>query len=260
MKRRQIAVLVMLAVAGAAVAGSAVAGASALAPRAQLRNLVCQKALDPPARAVSITAVMRPLAGTQKLELRFDLLARAAGAGGFTPLSGTGLGTWITPGAPNPTLGRRAGDVWIVHHPVADLAAPAAYRFRVGFRWLGAHGKVLGTATKTTASCRQPELRPDLLVQSVTVGPAPHHPKLDQYVAVIRNAGATAAGPFNVEFSDGSQAKSGAIKRIPAHATRAIVFVGPACTATAPPSLTIDPQSQVDDFNRANNTASAVCP
>ncbi|MDQ6605509.1 MAG: hypothetical protein M3Z06_03065, partial [Actinomycetota bacterium] len=154
MKRLQIAVLVVLG-----LAGYAVAGASAAPPRAQLRNLICRKALDPRARAVSITAVMRPVPGTQKLELRFELSSRTAGVGVFRQLSGTGLGTWITP--TEPTLGRRAGDVWRVHHPVADLSAPAAYRFRVDFRWLGAHGKVLSSATKTSGTCLQPELRPD---------------------------------------------------------------------------------------------------
>jgi hypothetical protein len=253
MKRLQITILVVLA-----LAGYAVAAASAAAPtRAQLRNLICQKALDPPARAVSITAVMRPLSGTQKLEMKFELLSRLPGATAFTQLSGTGLGIWISP--VKPTLGRRPGDVWIVHHPVADLSAPAVYRFRVSFRWRGAHGRALGSATKTTGSCRQPELRPDLLVQSFTAQPVAGHPKLDDYVAKIRNAGATAAGQFDVKFTDGSKAKSVSVKRIGSHTTRQLQFVGPVCDSTAPPSLTVDPQGQVDDFNRANNTATAVC-
>ncbi len=252
MKRLQIAVLV-----GLVVVGYAVAGASAAAPRAQLRNLVCQRALDPPARAVSITAVMRPLAGTQKLEMKFELLSRTAGVGASTQLPGAGLGTWITP--VRPTLGRRAGDVWIVHHPVAGLSAPAAYRFSVGFRWLGAHGQILDSVTKTTGPCRQPELRPDLLVQSFTVQPVAGHSKIDHYVAKIRNVGATGAGSFAVEFTDGTKTKSAAVKRLAAHTTRRLQFVGPACDPTAPPSLAIDPQSQVDDYNRSNNTATAVC-
>ncbi len=253
MKRLQIAVLLVLALTVCAVAG-----ASAAAPRAQLRNLVCQKALDPPARAVSITAVMRPVTGTQKLQMKFDLLSRPAGAGAFTPLAGTGLGTWIAPD--KATLGRRAGDVWIVHHPVADLSAPAVYRFRVGFRWLGSHGKVLSTATRTTGTCRQPELRPDLLVQSFTVNPVAGHPKIDDYVAKIHNAGATAARSFVVEFTDGTKVKATPVTRLRAHATRKLHFTGPVCDPAAAPSLTIDPQNQVDDYNPANNTATAICP
>jgi hypothetical protein len=252
MKRLQITVLVVLA-----LVGSAVAGASAAAPRARLRNLICQKALDPPARAVSITAVMRPLVGTQKLEMKFELLSRLPGSATLTQLSGTGLGTWIAPD--NATLGRRPGDVWIVHHPVADLSAPAAYRFRVAFRWLGSHGRILGSATRTTGPCRQPELRPDLLVQSFTVQPVAGHPRIDDYVAKIRNGWATAAGPFDVEFTDATKAKSVTIKRLGPHTTRKLQFIGLACVSTAPPSLTIDPQGQVDDYNRANNTAVAVC-
>ncbi len=251
MKRLQITVLVGLALVGYAVAGAS----AAVPPRAVLRNLICQKALDPPARAVSITAVMRPLAGTQKLEMKFELLSRLPGAGVATQLAGTGLGSWIAPD--KPTLGRRPGDVWIVHHPVADLSAPAAYHFRVAFRWLGAHGRVLGSMTRTSGSCRQPELRPDLLVQSFTAQPVAGHPKLSEYTAKIRNAGATAAGSFDVEVSN--KAKAIPVKRLGAHTTRRLLFVGPVCDSTAPPSLTLDPQGQVDDYNRANNTAPAVC-
>jgi hypothetical protein len=254
MKRLQIAVLVVLA-----LVGYAVAGASAAAPRAQLRNLLCQKALDPPARAVSITAVMRPVAGTRRMQVKFSLLSKSAGAASFSALTGTGLDTWQNPPAQKPPLGQRAADVWIVHRPVADLSAPAAYRFRVAFRWLGTQGKVLGSVTKTSRTCRQPELRPDLLVQSITFQPVTGHPKVDAYVVTIRNAGATAAGPFRVEFTDRTKAKSALVKRLGAHKTRKLQFVGPVCDSTAPPSLTIDPQRQVDDFNWANNTATAIC-
>jgi hypothetical protein len=253
MKRLQITILAVLALVGCTVAG-----ASAAPPRAQLRNLICQRALDPPARAVSITAVMRPVSGTEKLEMKFELLSRVPGSVAPTQLSGTGLGTWIAP--EKASLGQRPGDVWIVHHPVADLTAPAGYHFRVSFRWLGSHGRVLGTATRSSRACRQPELRPDLLVQSFTVQPVAGHPKIDVYVAKIRNGGATAAGPFDVEFTDATKAKSITIKRLGRHTTRKLQFIGLACGSTAPPSLTLDPQDQVDDFNRANNTATAVCP
>jgi hypothetical protein len=36
-------------------------------------------------------------------------------------------------------------------------------------------------------------------------------------------------------------------------------FVGPACSNTAASTVTADPDGVVDDFNRANNTMTAVC-
>lgn len=241
------------------VACSAVAVASAAAPRAQLRGFICQKALDPAGRAVSITAVMRPMKGTQHMEMKVQLLSKPTGAASFTALAGTGLGSWRGPPAQHPPLGQRTGDVWIVHHPVVVLSAPAVYRFSVSFRWIGTHGKVLATTTKSSPTCRQPELRPDLLVQSFVASPVAGHPRRNSFAAVIGNAGATAARNFHVEFSDGAKTSSPLVKRIPAHGTVTLTFTGPACTTASPPSLTIDPAGVVDDFDRTNNTATAIC-
>ena len=83
---------------------------------------------------------------------------------------GRGLGSWISP--TDPTLGQQAGDVWILNNPVVNLFAPAAYRFRVTFRWIGSQGQTLGTAMQL-----EPDLlparaaRPDLLVRSLSVTP-----------------------------------------------------------------------------------------
>ena len=66
------------AVAGsiALAAGRGRGGGAADAPHAQLTSYVCQKALDPASRAISITAVMRPITGTEKMPMRFQLLKR----------------------------------------------------------------------------------------------------------------------------------------------------------------------------------------
>lgn len=183
--------------------GAAVSPALATsAPRARLKSPVCQRALDPPARGVAITAVMRPLTGTTRMQLRFQLLSRLTPSSSFGLVSGGDLGTWIDPR--NATLGQRLGDVWILKKQAVNLAAPAEYRFRVSFRWFGAHDRVIGTASRESELCSQPELRPDVLVESITVTAVAGRPKLNRYVATIRNAGATASGPFSVLFSPGA--------------------------------------------------------
>jgi CARDB len=255
MKRIFLTGVVVLA-AGSALIPSA---AGADTPHARLRSMVCQRALDPPARAVGVTAVMRPLPGTRRMELRFDLLGRGPQASAFSAVRGGDLGAWLSPH--DPTLGRRSGDVWNLSHPVVDLVAPATYRFRVSYRWIGARGKVLGSAVRLSPSCYQPELRPDLIVQSLVVKPIAGRPKLDQYVAVIRNNGLTASGPFAVLFSPGGTATARS-RGVPSLAPKAKIresFTGPACTSALTPTVTADPNDQVDDFNRANNSLSAVC-
>jgi hypothetical protein len=251
MKRVLIAGLTVLAVGGVSAAAL---GASP--PRARVRHFVCQRALDPAARAVSVTAVMRPLTGTKKLELRFQLQSKSKPSRSYSAVNGGDLGTWISPA--NPSLGKLRGDVWILNKQVVNLAAPASYRFRVFFRWIGARDRVLGTAIRDSPACAQPELRPDVLVQSIVISPT----NPNRYVATIRNAGATNAGSFVVEFAPGGgmRVKTRVVHGLRAHSKIVETFLSPACTSASPPTVTVDASNQVDDFNRTNNSLTAVCP
>lgn len=241
------------------------AGTTATPPRMRLRSFVCQRALAPTSRSISVEAVMRPVAHTKTMQVRFDLLSRPRSNGGYVTVHGGDLGVWLSPDG-QPTLGSRPGDIWTISHPVTGLPAPSVYRYRVLFRWLGARGHVLATRSLLSAKCSQPELRPDLRAISLTIAADPLHPKLNIYTALIRNAGVTGAGPFEVSLappaSSGLAAKTRRVNGLPAHATRQVVFQGPACTAANAPTLTLDPAGQVDDFNLRNNslTVPAGCP
>ena len=96
-------------------------------------------------------------AGTRKMAMRFELLQRSPGLP-VQEVSGGDLGAWRTP--PNPTLGQLPGDVWRLQKSVYNLAVPFTYQFRVTFRWTGLHGKVLGTATRYTHTCRSASCAP----------------------------------------------------------------------------------------------------
>jgi CARDB len=256
-------------VAAGSVAAGSVAAASVLAvssygstpsvPRARLVAFKCQPAIEPSQREVAVEAVMRPLDGTRKMALRFTLLSRIKGQTITTQVAGHDLGNWVTP--PNPTLGQRPGDVWIVDHPVLGLSAPAYYRFRVTYRWTGLHARVLGTAVRQTPQCFQPELRPNLLVESITVMPA-SNAAMDDYVTAIANTGATGAGPFEVLFAPGGglSVQTRTIARLRAHTSRTLTFVGPECTVETDPTVTVDPDHQVNDVNPTDNSLTATCP
>jgi hypothetical protein len=254
--RRFFPILALLALVVAALPATA---STKVAPRDTLTAFVCQRALDPPNRSVSVKAVMRPVAGTRSLALKFDLLEKQAGATRI--LTGAGdLGVWLSP--KDPTIGRRPGDIWELTKAVSNLDAPASYRFRVTFRWLGVRGKVLGTATQQSAGCTQRELRPDVLVKSVAVTAIPHKPHKQRYTAVITNAGASSAGPFQVLFTpgDGSTSQTQTVTRIDPHSSRRLSFVGPLCTAASPPTVVADAADQVDDQDRDNNAMTVTCP
>ncbi|MGN6867694.1 MAG: CARDB domain-containing protein [Solirubrobacteraceae bacterium] len=242
----------------AMVVGSATAaGASAPSPHDQLRSFVCQKALDPPTRAVSIQAVMRPVTGTAKMQIRFDLMRKTKPDAPFKIVRGHFLGSWLTPD--NPTLGQRPGDVWIVNHPVVGLPAPATYRFRVSFRWMGASGQQLSSAVQSSPSCYQPELRADLLVRSLTVTPLASGKS--SYVAVIGNRGLAAAGPVEVDLagvSTTTQAQT--LASVGPKSSARERFVAPACTPGANLAVTVDPSHTIDEYDFANNVLTMPCP
>lgn len=230
--------------------------ASADQPRAQLRSSVCHNALDPQNRTTSVKVVMRAMAGTQKLQLKFSLLVGRDGSSPQTSVRGKNLGVWLTP--KNPTLGQLSGDVWNFQKSVVELDAPATYQFRVSFRWLGAGGHVIGSAVRYGKPCRQRELRPDLLVEPIVVTP---NGSQDLYSTVIRNASPNAVGPFTVLFDDGMMnPPDRRIPRLAPYTSWPISFPGPTCDPAAPPTITADSAQEVDDLDRSNNAATAVCP
>jgi hypothetical protein len=201
---------------------------------------------------------MRPLKGTRRMQLRFVLLSKASQSATATVVRGTGLGTWTSPS--DPTLGSRPGDVWTLNHPVIDVPAPDYYRFEVTFRWYGAHNRVLGVETRAGRLCYEPEQRPDLDALSFAATAIPKHPQKDLYTARVTDDGLTGAGPFSVQFSDGTTVKDHMVKHIASHQVITLQFDGPLCSSTAPPTMTIDPDQQVDDYNRSNNSLTATCP
>jgi len=138
----------------AAVATSAVAAGAAQSPRASLQDPVCRQAPIALDRAVAITAVMRPVIGTERMKLRFNLFEKPRSTRSYSPVSGGDLGKWISPS--NPTLGQRPADQWNLRKQVVNLTGPAVYRFRVTFRWIGAQGRSLERQYRWSPPCDQP--------------------------------------------------------------------------------------------------------
>lgn len=247
----------LVLLAGAASIWGGTSALAAAPPRAELRDPGCQRAVDPPGRSVSITAVMRPMSGTERMALKFGLERRSPHGGSFTVLRGHNLGDWVHPA--DPTLGQLPGDEWMLKHNVVNLAGPAYYRFRVWFRWTGTGGRVLAKQAHLSAVCYQPEPRADLAVASLTITSVGQ--QRDRYVAVIRNGGATPAGSFTVELKVPNAAPQSAdVLSLGSGASLHETFTGPACAAGGMVAVTADPSRQVDDANRKNNRLTVPCP
>jgi hypothetical protein len=259
--------------AGAAALASACLAApvvvAAALPSTQLTKPVCHRALLPVARRIAITAVMRPVNGTMGMEVQFELQRARHRFGPFAAVHGRGLEQWVHPD--NPTLGQRPGDIWRVDQKVENLPGTAFYRFRVRFRWTGAHGRSLGTSSAIGPLCYEPELRPDLLVRSLTVRAAPaqpasgqsatSQPPQDHYIAVIANRGRTGAGPFDVELIlPARPPQTLAVTGLGSHSSAHETFTAPACTAGGRVTVIVDPNAAILDYDRANNTLTVPCP
>ena len=246
----------------ALILGTATAAADSTSPpRDQLRAFVCQKALDPPARAVSVQAVMRPVTNTSKMQIKFDLLRSTKTHPRFTAVHGRGLGSWISPS--NPTLGQRAADIWIVNHPVVDLSGPATYKYRVSFKWLGTQGQTLSTETALSPTCYQPELRADLLVKSLSMAAITTGPNAGKtaYTAVIGNRGLTGAGPIEVDLTNGTAApRPATLASVGPKSTARQRFVAAPCAPGSTLTVTVDPTQSIDEYDYANNALTMTCP
>ncbi len=91
--------------------------------------------------------------------------------------------------------------------------------------------------------------------------PVASAPQNDLYVVTLANGGATGAGPFETLFAPGGGAsvQTASLDRLGAHDLAVLRFTGPACTAATAPTITVDPNDQVDDYNRRNNSQTVDC-
>jgi hypothetical protein len=251
-----------LALAGGASTAVATAAGVSAPPRSSLTGFICQTALDPATRGIEVTAVMRPIPSTVRLQIKPELL-RARHAGGpfkMVSVRRGGLGKWASPTQP-PNLGQNPSDIWRVRVPVANLPAPAYYRLRVVFRWFGAGNVKLAQTPRVSPVCYEPELRPDLVVRTITIVPLANKPGQDAYDATIANRGATAAGPFDVSLAEAqSVVATISIPELGSHRARGAHLVGPACTTGQVITVTADPARLLNVSDRTNSALSVVCP
>jgi len=99
-------------------------------------------------RSATFVGEMTAIAGSVRMAMRIDIQERTTGEALFHTVSAPGLGVWrrSEPGV----------KAYKYRNRVTNLPAPASYRAAVHFRWLGARGRLVGSAERHTAACRQP--------------------------------------------------------------------------------------------------------
>lgn len=230
------------------------------------RIVQCTSSPRSDARMTEVAAAMQPVPGASRLALRIDIHQRKRGTKRWVPRTDVpGLGTWTSPS--DPTIGARANDVYKYRQAVRQLVGGYAYRFRVAFRWLDPAGRVVREEAVVTSSCRQPELRPDLVLVRATVRPA-RSPELVAYDVVVRNVGRTAARGVQVAAALPGAPTGATTTRwrrvLGARQSATFTFFGRPCSAAGPfgsppPAFVVDPRNTVDEAVETNNQLTLPC-
>jgi hypothetical protein len=240
----------------AATAVLALPGAAhAQAPPLRAKLASCVSGAGVGDRAAAFTGSMPAIAGTKRMWMRFDLLARGPLAADFAPLKVPGLGIWQKSVPGHPSSG------FVFTQRVQALVAPGAYVAVVRFRWYGKGGRLLRSARRETAVCRQPDQRPDLRPGPLTVIPGPL-PDQATYSVVVVNHGHGDAPPFDVvlDVADVGQAPQRLADGLAAGTDRTLTFIGPRCLPRSIVRLTLDPRGEVQEVQEGENVTARVCP
>jgi hypothetical protein len=147
--------LAVVVCAGAAFASAAVRRlAASPTPGYAVTLEQCVTSTVQEERSATFTAQMLATPATQKMGLRFELQERMHGETDFHTVIAPGLSAWqhAEPGV----------KIYKYVKQVTNLAAPAAYRAVVRFRWSGEKGRVLKRAELHTQKCVQPTLSPQV--------------------------------------------------------------------------------------------------
>jgi hypothetical protein len=107
----------------------------------------CTTAATQMERSATFAAEMTLVPGSVRMEMRLELLEKTGKQVDYHAVTAPGLGAWRA-AAPGVRVYRYVKQV-------TNLAAPAAYRAEVRFRWLGAHGRLVKSAARRSASCAQ---------------------------------------------------------------------------------------------------------
>ena len=217
----------------------------AAASAESVKLLACVPALEGKGRSAAFEARVRPMRGSERMQVRFTLQVDEDLLGDWRRVAAPGFDNWLS-SAPGVTR-------YSYTKTVQNLSAPAAYRMVVRFRWLDAGGDVLARSRTISRPCRQPDMRPDLSpirIDAVEGG----------YAVTLRNAGRTAAGPFAVTLDTGAEPLAPlTVPALAAGARTVLTFAGPACAPGAALTATVDAGLAVDERDEQDNVLEAPC-
>jgi hypothetical protein len=195
---------------------------------------------------------MRSISRTDQMAMRFDLYMREPGDTRFRRVQAPRLGIW--------DRSRSGVGRFIYTKTVTNLLGPADYRTVVHFRWYDAGGAIIRRARRTTDSCTQPDLRPNLTrgAPSALAGP---QPGLWRYTIPVRNTGRTDAGPFDVALRVGATDPAVvAVSALRAGDAQTVTFLAPPCALGDRLRYEADSDDRIAESDERDNVVRVDCP
>ncbi|HEV3228764.1 MAG TPA: CARDB domain-containing protein [Solirubrobacteraceae bacterium] len=202
-------------------------------------------------RYATFSGQMTTVPHADSMAMRFTLMARLPGDPVPKHLSAPGLDVWQ----------RSVSHVGIFRYrqEVSNLPAGSSVRAWVAYRWLDPNGKVIRHVNRRSSVCQVPDLRPNLVVETIT-HTLSANPRSDTYTVDVRNVGVGAASSFNVLVTvDGNSLPTQTVDSLAPEQLRILTFTGPRCTPGQPLSATADPDNRVDETTKADNVKTVAC-
>lgn len=220
-------------------------------PSARALVSSCERGLEEADRAAEFEGQMRRVAGASRMQMRFTLQARTPDTGKWSGLTAPGFGNWV---------GSAAGTSRYVYTKrIEDLLAPASYRVLVRFRWLDSGGDVIQRAKDYSSTCRQPDLRPNLVVRSIGVQPA-ERPARRRYVVFVRNAGGSLADASSLLVTvNGAPLPQAPVAELEPGEGVLVTVEGPACGAGTRVAAGADAEDALDERDESDNELTRPC-
>lgn len=244
---RTLALTLCLLLVPAAFAQASRAGAK--------HSKVTLTACDTAADTATFSGAMTRVRHSTTMQMRFTLQARVPGGGGFKHVvapEGSTFDTWLSS-----TPGKKG---YVYDKAVENLEDGASYRAIVRFRWKDADGDTVARALKATDPCRQPDLRPNLKVKSVSVRPGTS-PSTRTYVVRVVNRGASDAPAFATGLVvNGAPLADQPSEPLAARSDTLVSFPSPKCDEGSTLTAAVDTMAAVDERDETDNTLAVPCP
>ncbi len=108
----------------------------------------CITAANQSERSATFMGQMTATSATQRMAIQIEIQERTPADIAFHTVTAPGLGIW--------RQSETGVKIYKFVKQVTNLAAPAAFRAQVHYRWLDAHGRTLARAQRRTPVCQQP--------------------------------------------------------------------------------------------------------